>query len=130
MVTVLSIGLESLKKKVKEKKFVNIQTLIIVGVIIVSIPSMLWSLTLHGIGIGVEDNADRAIRFFNKNDLKGPIYNNYNIGNYVEYRLYPSEKVFVDGRPEGYPKEFFEKEYYPAETPTSLRVLSFNFSIF
>ena len=33
----------------------------------------------------------------------------------MEYRLYPREKVFVDGRPEAYPKEFFSREYYPAQ---------------
>jgi hypothetical protein len=29
--------------------------------------------------------------------------------------LYPKEKVFVDNRPEAYPKEFFENTYIPMQ---------------
>jgi len=50
------------------------------------------------------------------NQLHGPIFNNYNIGSYLAYRLYPKEKVFVDTRPEAYPAAFFQHVYLPMLT--------------
>lgn len=47
--------------------------------------------------------------------LRGPIFNNFDIGSYLDYRLYPTEKVFVDGRPEAYPSEFFQDLYIPMQ---------------
>jgi len=63
------------------------------------------------IGFGVEKGAEPAVDFLIKNKIKGPIFNNFDIGSYLEYRLYPKEKVFVDGRPEAYPASFFQNEY-------------------
>ncbi|MDP2585415.1 MAG: hypothetical protein Q8P29_00885, partial [Candidatus Levybacteria bacterium] len=54
--------------------------------------------------------------FFLKNNLKGPIFNNFDIGSYLTYRLYPKEKVFIDGRPEAYPASFFQEAYLPMQT--------------
>ena len=39
--------------------------------------------------------------------MRGPIFNNYRIGNYLIYGLYPEEKIYVDARPEAYPASFF-----------------------
>lgn len=114
-VAVLNIALRELSKKINTKQIFLTKFILAVSVFIIILPAVFWSINIHGVGLGVNDNANDAIDFFIKNNLKGPIYNNYNIGNYLEYRLYPREKVYVDGRPEGYPKSFFEKEYYPAE---------------
>lgn len=67
------------------------------------------------IGLGIEKGAENAVNFYIKEDLKGPIFNNFDIGSYLEYRLYPKEKIFVDGRPEAYPSEFFQKTYIPMQ---------------
>ncbi|MDP2637644.1 MAG: hypothetical protein Q8P26_01120 [Candidatus Levybacteria bacterium] len=67
------------------------------------------------IGLGVEAGATPAADFFIENGLKGPIFNNFDIGSYLDYRLYPKEKVFVDGRPEAYPSNFFKDEYIPMQ---------------
>ena len=66
-----------------------------------------------GFGFGVIDNANDAVNFFLKNNIKGPIYNNYDIGSYLDFILYPKEKVFIDARPEAYPNEFFTDVYIP-----------------
>lgn len=65
----------------------------------------------RGFGFGVEKGAKDAVDFFLKENLKGPIFNNFDIGSYLDYRLYPKEKVFVDGRPEAYPASFFKNSY-------------------
>lgn len=66
-----------------------------------------------GIGemAGVQDSA----QFFIKNNVKGPIFNNYDIGSYLVFYLFPKEKVFVDNRPEAYPVGFFKDVYIPMQ---------------
>jgi hypothetical protein len=60
---------------------------------------------------GVNGSAD----FFRGAGLKGPIFNNYDIGGYLIYHLFPTEKTFVDNRPEAYPAKFFKDVYVPAQ---------------
>lgn len=66
-------------------------------------------------GFGEETGAKKAADFFIQNNLKGPIFNNFDIGSYLDYRFYPFEKVFVDGRPEAYPASFFQEIYIPMQ---------------
>jgi hypothetical protein len=66
-------------------------------------------------GLGVIKGQDKAIDFFKGNNLQGPIFNNYDIGGYLIYNLFPQEKVFVDNRPETYPGEFFQEDYIPMQ---------------
>lgn len=56
-----------------------------------------------------------AAEFIKSNQITGPIFNNYDLGGYLVYALYPDQKVFVDNRPEGYPKEFFSETYIPMQ---------------
>lgn len=70
----------------------------------------------NGFGLGIATGAKEGVDFFLKNNLKGPIFNNFDIGSYLAYRLYPKEKVFVDGRPEAYPALFFQGTYLPMQT--------------
>lgn len=66
-------------------------------------------------GIGLNPNVLVALDFYKQNNLTGPIFNNYDIGGYLIYGLYPREWVFVDNRPEAYPAEFFKKVYIPMQ---------------
>lgn len=66
-------------------------------------------------GVGLEKDNDAAANFFKARDLKGPIFNNYDIGSYLIYHLYPQEKVFVDNRPEAYSTAFFKNLYVPMQ---------------
>ncbi len=80
---------------------------------------LIWQIyqvgSIRKIGFGVESGATKGVDFFLKQNLKGHIFNNFDIGSYLEYRLYPKEKVFVDGRPEAYPASFFQETYIPAQ---------------
>lgn len=92
-------------------------SLIIVTFLFIAIFSiLLWKIANKGIGLGENDRMKPAVAFFINNHLTGPIFNNYNTGSYLSYQLYPHEKVFVDGRPEAYPKEFFYETYLPMES--------------
>lgn len=64
-------------------------------------------------GVGLEAANDAAAEFFIKEKLQGPIYNNYDVGAYLIYFLYPSHRVFIDNRPEAYPASFFTDIYLP-----------------
>lgn len=59
--------------------------------------------------------ATKAVDFMLAKNLKGPIFNNFDIGSYLIFKLYPKEKVFVDGRPEAYPASFFQNTYIPMQ---------------
>ncbi|MBI4087176.1 hypothetical protein HY416_04365 [Candidatus Kaiserbacteria bacterium] len=65
--------------------------------------------------LGLLPGNERSAEFFLAHDLKGPIFNNYDIGGYLIHYLYPHERVFVDNRPEAYPAEFFRNVYIPMQ---------------
>ncbi|OGE29253.1 hypothetical protein A2867_05200 [Candidatus Daviesbacteria bacterium RIFCSPHIGHO2_01_FULL_40_11] len=56
-----------------------------------------------------------ALDFVLKNNLPQPVFNNFDIGSYITYRAYPKYRIFVDGRPGEYPKEFFQEVYIPVQ---------------
>jgi len=66
-------------------------------------------------GFGLVKDNNQSAEFFREQNLKGPILNNYDIGSYLIYYLYPKEKVFTDNRPEAYSVSFFEQEYIPLQ---------------
>jgi hypothetical protein len=68
---------------------------------------------LGGLGLGITHGNENGVDFFINNKISGPIFNNYNIGSYLAYRLYPQEHVFVDTWPEAYPASFFKNVYTP-----------------
>jgi hypothetical protein len=67
------------------------------------------------LGISSSEKYQSGVTYFQANQLKGPIFNNFDIGGYLIYRLYPAEKVFVDNRPEAYPVSFFQDTYIPMQ---------------
>jgi amino acid transporter len=67
------------------------------------------------LGTGLLPDVNKSIEFFEENSLSGPIFNNYDIGSFLIFHLFPKEKVFVDNRPEAYPATFFEEEYIPMQ---------------
>ena len=73
-----------------------------------------------GFGKGVPDYVQRSAQFFKQSGLKGPVFNNYDIGGYLIYHLFPIEKVFVDNRPEAYPDTFFEDIFFPMQEKESV----------
>lgn len=66
-------------------------------------------------GVGLFSDMNFSAEFFKQNNIKGPVFNNYDIGGYLIYHLYPNERVFVDNRPEAYSVDFFKKTYVPMQ---------------
>lgn len=66
-------------------------------------------------GLVLEEDGKKALDFVTSYNLPQPIYNNFDIGSYIAYQGYPKYRVFVDGRPEAYPADFFENVYLPSQ---------------
>jgi len=81
--------------------------------IILKIPSYFpyW----HYFGFGLEPKNSLSAEFFLENKIQGPILNNYDIGSYLIFYLFPKYRVFVDNRPEAYSSDFFQKIYIPMQ---------------
>lgn len=73
----------------------------------------------HRVGLKMVENVKGAMDFVIANDLPSPIFNNFDIGSYIIYKGFPEYRVFVDGRPEAYPKEFFLNTYIPMQSDFS-----------
>ncbi|MCS7152094.1 MAG: hypothetical protein NZ928_06945, partial [Endomicrobia bacterium] len=80
-------------------------------ILVYKINPYIWKLNLKVPGL--KTNNESAAMFFLHHNLNGPILNNYDVGGYLIYYLYPKEKVFVDNRPEAYPENFFTEVYLP-----------------
>jgi hypothetical protein len=61
-------------------------------------------------GLSVPVGFQEPVDFFRAAGLRGPIFNNFDIGSFLIWKL-PEERVFIDGRPEAYPKEFIQNTY-------------------
>lgn len=61
-------------------------------------------------GLEVSVGYQKSIDFFRSSGLHGPIFNNFDIGSFLIWRL-PEERVFIDGRPEAYPADFIQNVY-------------------
>jgi hypothetical protein len=57
-----------------------------------------------------EDLSVKAAEFVANAGLTGHMFNSYDFGGYLIYRLYPAQRVFIDGRADMYGDAFF-KEY-------------------
>ncbi len=100
-----------------EEKIFNIEKNIIAKIFVISllICGLFYTFQYinnnkNKLGIGPYSDSDSAANFFRKNMIKGPIFNNYDIGGYLIYHLYP-EKVFFDNRPEAYSTDFIQNTY-------------------
>lgn len=71
-------------------------------------------------GLGLFQGNNQSAQFFRDNKLRGPIFNNYDIGGYLIYHFFPEERVFVDNRPEAYSVSFFKERYIPMQQDESV----------
>jgi hypothetical protein len=65
-------------------------------------------------GLTVPVGYQQSVGFFRAAGIKGPLFNNFDIGSFLIWKL-PEEPVFIDGRPEAYPADFIQKVYIPMQ---------------
>lgn len=112
----------------------NNQNQSFLAVTLLAVAIAVFSLT-NRFGLGLEPGNSKAMEFFKEQNLSGPIFNNYDIGSFLIFYLFPKEPVFVDNRPEAYPAEFFKQVYVPMQEKESvwqeqLKKYQFNAIIF
>lgn len=117
-----TIFLNSLAKMFvfSQKNYIVIKTIIYLMIIVLFSWNSNLNIQKRSFGFSVIPGIEPATSFFVKNNLKGPIFNNFDIGSYLIFRLYPKEKIFVDGRPEAYPASFFQNTYIPMQQDEKL----------
>ena len=110
----------------KSLYFLIILTLIGSIYLIVSGRFYNWLDSAKKFGLGISNAAQNGTDFIKENRIDGPVFNNFDIGSYLAWQFegvrYPVEKVpdpfrvFIDGRPEAYPADFFEYIYKPMQS--------------
>ncbi|MBI2330352.1 oligosaccharide repeat unit polymerase [Candidatus Daviesbacteria bacterium] len=113
MIVILSINIKILLslEKTKIKKWVLISQ-IIITVILISF-YLLSIANKTKISITPKPTDKEGAEFFLRNNIQGPIFNDFDIGGYLIYYLYPKHKLFIDNRPEAFPAAFFKETYIP-----------------
>lgn len=76
---------------------------------------LISNISRNGFGFGTPTGASGGVHFVLAHHIPGPLFNNFDIGSYLDYALYPKQRVFVDGRPEAYPASFFHNMYIPMQ---------------
>lgn len=66
------------------------------------------------LGTGLTSFSTSSSAFLKENNIRGPIFNDADIGSYLIGSIYPQERVFVDNRfADAYPSSFFTDTYLP-----------------
>lgn len=102
---------EKMRKSVDKYMMSTIKGVVVLGVGIIIAIHVKGLFEYQILSFSFVSSSENAVTFIKQTLLRGPIFNNYRIGNYIIYGLYPKEKVFVDARPEAYPVSFFD-EYW------------------
>jgi len=116
-----------------EKEFSSLGKIAVFPIIAFLIVGIFYN--LPKISFKVPVGSQKAVDFVIENKISGNLFNNYDIGSYLIWRLYPEKKVFVDNRPEAYSVDFLQSVYIPMqENKDSWKIYSekygFNFIIF
>ena len=70
-----------------------------------------FSVQRHPPQLGLMPGVQGAGEFIKRAAIDGPIFNNYDVGGYFIFHLYPQHRVFVDNRPEAYSVKFLRGTY-------------------
>ncbi|MDD5430792.1 MAG: hypothetical protein PHP03_01045 [Candidatus Pacebacteria bacterium] len=107
------------ENEIKEHSLaIDLSALAAIVIVLIAAISGSWQYNFSDwrqMGIGLEQGNSAAADFIKKENIKGPIFNDYDIGGYLIFHLYPQEKVFVDNRPEAYGADFFKNTYIPMQ---------------
>jgi hypothetical protein len=66
----------------------------------------------YAFGVGDSHRVKKAAEFVQVHKIQGNIFNDYDFGGYLIYKLYPEQKVFVDGRLVEYGFNFVKDSFY------------------
>ncbi len=116
----LTVIKKILENKINYKTDVDVKVIFyaVFSLILITVTMFQFSTKLpwnRDFGIGINKKQLAPIEFIKNNKIHGPFFNNYDIGGLMIFGFFPKERVFVDNRPEAYPKEFFKNIYVPMQ---------------
>jgi len=82
-----------------------------------------------GFGIIHPKYPESAIDFIQSNNISGNFFNTYESGGYLIWRMFPQEKVFIDGRTEVYGPQFYQRYVRLFANPDKFNAISDEFNI-
>ncbi|MGC8741398.1 MAG: tetratricopeptide repeat protein [Candidatus Sumerlaeaceae bacterium] len=90
------------------------------GYLVYAVGYTLVNETVHEMGVGINSTVPtRAADFILQTKPAGEMFNEYNVGGYLIYRLFPHYKVFQDGRVDVYgPELFYHYKVIESGNPT------------
>jgi hypothetical protein len=106
-----------LKDAVRKRTAPGFGSCVLVAVALVYLAFAAWSgrafrFTRPLVGLAARSND--AAAFFREHGLRGPIFNDAEIGSYLVYHLFPGERVFADNRfGDAYSTPFWRDVYLP-----------------
>ncbi len=101
-----SHGIELLTPKVKTAIFA-VLIIFSTGIIV---KTLYYPLPYQPVGFGKSEYMPNGVAdFLKKIKLEGPLYNNFYIGGFLMWELYPDYKIFIDTRHGPYKKYLFEE---------------------
>lgn len=101
--------------------------------LIYAVAQTLIHASVHEFGIGVNSTVPvRAADFIQRHKPSGEMFNEYNVGGYLIYRLFPDYKVFQDGRVDVYgPNLFYQYKVAESGSPAwRTAVNKYNINLF
>lgn len=123
-IPIVALNFSSIKLRNKKiNTVVSVVFCVLILFVIYNIPNnniYNWLGSAKHFGLNIPDSSTKAVEFVKQNNIRGPIFNNFDIGSFLIWKLFPKEKVFVDGRPEAYSADFFEKIYKPMQEDPAL----------
>ncbi len=96
--------------------------LVLVGLV----PCVIVPSPTYAFGLGVKPNKfpEKALRFIEENRLSGNMFNSFGFGDYLTWKAFPARKVFIHGRNEVFPEEFYVKYLKAHESPKAWQQLT------
>jgi hypothetical protein len=95
--------------------FISLLGAVILFVFLLSVQNKTETINGKSFGLGLSPSSLSVFDFFLKNNLNGPIFNNYDSGSAIIFGLSSQEKVFIDNRPEAYSVDFLQNVYVPMQ---------------
>ncbi len=102
---------KSLGERFSEEEFVSLKKIAFFPAAAFLVIGIFYN--LPKLSLDVPIGAKKAVDFVIENNIQGNMLNNYDIGGYLIWRLWPERKVFVDNRPEAYSIDFLQSVYIP-----------------
>lgn len=81
----------------------------VIYTILLIIPIFTFILKNFSVPVGIDIYPVKEVEFIKINKLKGKLLTNFGFGSYAAYKLYPQNKIFMDGR--------YEEVYYDYMVP-------------